>query len=213
MDLNLHSDFLCGCDCTDNCSDKSRCQCFQMTIAGAKYKNNMPDDPESISYVNKRLYEVVQTGIFECNSRCKCNSRCLNRVVQHPIEEKLQVFLTKNKGWGIRTSNFIPKGAFICNYVGHLYPEDYTGELAAKHGDKFFAALDFLEKAQAYKEGYENDVVMPRISRANSQDSSSSSTISLCSDTSGSKTTGNVIDLSEDDDSEEKGDFFVLLLG
>jgi len=81
VNINVDTDFLCGCDCTDNCQDKSKCACWQSTING---QDNMPDfekDPNA-GYIYRRLYENVPTGIYECNQTCKCNSLCLNRVVQ-----------------------------------------------------------------------------------------------------------------------------------
>jgi hypothetical protein len=35
--------------------------------------------------------------IYECNSRCKCDSRCHNRVVQNGLSLKLQVFKTEKR--------------------------------------------------------------------------------------------------------------------
>jgi len=35
--------------------------------------------------------------IYECNSRCKCDMRCHNRVVQHGLTERLQVFKTERR--------------------------------------------------------------------------------------------------------------------
>lgn len=111
--LNLDPEFMCGCDCEDDCSDKEKCQCWQLTLAGAKYLDS-PDTPiEKIGYEYKRLNEPIQTGIYECNSRCKCNLSCLNRVVQQPLQLKLQVFKTMNRGWGIRCLNDIPKGEYL----------------------------------------------------------------------------------------------------
>ncbi|KAJ0014847.1 hypothetical protein Pint_20362 [Pistacia integerrima] len=47
--------------------------------------------------------------------------QCGNRVVQRGITCKLQVFLTdKEKGWGVRTLQNLPKGAFVCEYVGEV---------------------------------------------------------------------------------------------
>lgn len=99
VNLNCDSEFLCGCDCEDDCIDKTKCACWQLTLQGAKYGN--PDLPiEEVGYEYKRLNDPVPSGIYECNSSCKCNSNCLNRVVQHPLNLKLQVFKTVNRGWG-----------------------------------------------------------------------------------------------------------------
>ncbi|KAL6518274.1 hypothetical protein OROMI_033975 [Orobanche minor] len=59
--------------------------------------------------------------IKECWRKCGCNMECGNRVVQRGITRKLQVFLTGGgKGWGLRTLEELPKGAFICEYVGEI---------------------------------------------------------------------------------------------
>ncbi|XP_017866387.1 PREDICTED: histone-lysine N-methyltransferase eggless [Drosophila arizonae] len=155
--LNLDEEFLVGCDCEDDCSDKSKCACWQLTIAGVRYCN--PNKPiEEIGYQYKRLHEHVPTGIYECNSRCKCKKNCLNRVVQHSLEMKLQVFKTSNRGWGLRCVNDIPKGAFICIYAGHLLTETMANEGGLDAGDEYFADLDYIEVAEQLKEGYESDV-------------------------------------------------------
>lgn len=64
-------------------------------------------------------------SIYECNMWCKCGTRCANRVVQNGIQHRLQVFHTGNTElrWGLRTLDDIPKGAFVCTYIGHIYTE------------------------------------------------------------------------------------------
>lgn len=158
VNLNLDKEFMCGCDCTDDCLDKSKCQCWQLTIAGAKYGN--PYTPaEEIGYEFKRLPEPVPTGIYECNSSCKCKSNCLNRVAQQPLQMKLQVFKTGNRGWGLRCLNDVPKGSFICCYAGNLLTEQVANEAGENLGDEYFAELDYIEVVESLKEGYEPDVV------------------------------------------------------
>merc|ERR1739848_532168 len=77
--------------------------------------------------------DPVSTGIYECNKFCKCKKTCLNRVAQNPLRIPLQVFKTERRGWGIRTLADIPRGGFICIYVGNLY----TNEEANKQGQDF----------------------------------------------------------------------------
>ncbi|XP_018026296.1 histone-lysine N-methyltransferase eggless-like, partial [Hyalella azteca] len=117
--LNLDTDFLVCCSCTDDCQDKSRCECWQLTLESNK---RLPpklqlNDP---GYVHRRLYEQVTSGIFECNSRCACKHTCQNRVVQNPLRIKLQLFKTARRGWGVRTLHDVPRGSFICVYVGRM---------------------------------------------------------------------------------------------
>ncbi|GMH07658.1 hypothetical protein Nepgr_009498 [Nepenthes gracilis] len=64
---------------------------------------------------------LVRKFIKECWSKCGCNMQCGNRVVQRGITRNLQVFWTHDvKGWGLRTLENLPKGAFVCEYVGEI---------------------------------------------------------------------------------------------
>ncbi|XP_024081838.1 histone-lysine N-methyltransferase eggless-like isoform X2 [Cimex lectularius] len=155
VNLNTDPGFLFGCDCTDNCQDKSKCACWQQTINQAR-SFNYHLDPDKIGYQNRRLPEMLLTGIYECNSTCKCCQKtCLNRVVQHPLKIKLQLFKTKKKGWGTRCVNDIPAGTFICVYVGNILNEQYANETGRTHGDEYFAELDYIEVLEEHKENYE----------------------------------------------------------
>ncbi|KAA8538972.1 hypothetical protein F0562_025664 [Nyssa sinensis] len=64
---------------------------------------------------------LVRKFIKECWRKCGCNMLCGNRVVQRGIARNVQVFLTnEGKGWGLQTLEELPKGAFICEYVGEI---------------------------------------------------------------------------------------------
>ncbi|XP_066351083.1 probable inactive histone-lysine N-methyltransferase SUVR2 isoform X2 [Miscanthus floridulus] len=64
---------------------------------------------------------LVRKFIKECWSKCGCGMQCGNRVIQRGITFKLQVFFTREgKGWGVRTVEDLPKGAFVCEYVGEV---------------------------------------------------------------------------------------------
>ncbi|XP_043722739.1 probable inactive histone-lysine N-methyltransferase SUVR2 isoform X2 [Telopea speciosissima] len=64
---------------------------------------------------------LVRKFIKECWSKCGCSKRCGNRVVQRGITCNLQVFMTpEGKGWGLQTLEDLPKGTFVCEYVGEI---------------------------------------------------------------------------------------------
>ncbi|XP_061993038.1 uncharacterized protein LOC133710914 [Rosa rugosa] len=64
---------------------------------------------------------LLQKFVKECWSKCGCNKNCGNRIIQQGISFKLQVFLTpEGKGWGLRTLEDLPRGAFVCEYVGEI---------------------------------------------------------------------------------------------
>ncbi|KAK8611762.1 hypothetical protein V6N13_131804 [Hibiscus sabdariffa] len=72
--------------------------------------------------------------IKECWSKCGCNKQCGNRVVQRGVNCKLQVFLTPDgRGWGLRTLEKLPKGAFVCEFVGEILT---ISELYARNKEK-----------------------------------------------------------------------------
>ena len=155
--INTDQEFLTGCDCVDDCGDKEKCQCWQLTIQNTKCDKNNEVDPD-VGYEFKRLHDMVLTGIYECNSLCKCSKTCFNRVVQNPLKLKLQVFKTARRGWGIRALNDIPGGTYILSYVGKMYSSVEGNRQGRDFGDEYFADLDMIEVVESRKEGYESDV-------------------------------------------------------
>lgn len=85
----------------------------------------------------------------------------MNRVVQNPLQLKLQVFKTTNRGWGIRCLNDVPQGAFICIYAGSLLTDTMGNEGGKNYGDEYLAELDYIEVVEAVKEDYEEEVIEP----------------------------------------------------
>lgn len=68
---------------------------------------------------NKRM-------VFECHHKCRCASQpdsCHNRVVQRGFKGRLQVFRTRNRGWGLRTLDAIPQQTYVFTYIGELIDE------------------------------------------------------------------------------------------
>lgn len=116
-----------GCGCTDNCRNKATCSCWQQTVQRMPLKK-VPlkkDDPNSkyknTGYKNMRLENIVASGIVECGTNCKCCAdKCVNRVVQRGLQHELELFKTKNRGWGVRTKTDLPEGVFVCNYAGDV---------------------------------------------------------------------------------------------
>nr|XP_039251763.1 histone-lysine N-methyltransferase SETDB1-like isoform X1 [Styela clava] len=149
--INTSSDFMVCCDCPDNCRDRSSCPCQQLTVTatsccrGAKIKHDA-------GYQYKRLYGFLPTGIYECSPKCKCNSRCPNRVVQKGLQCRLQMFKTHKKGWGIRCLDDIAKGTFVCVYTGKIQTEAKANEEGLANGDEYLAELDHIEVAERHKD-------------------------------------------------------------
>ena len=111
-----------GCDCVDGCRDRMRCSCWKKTFSATQFLNGDQIN-YNVGYRGRRLNDMVKTGIFECNSNCKCDHRCGNRVVQNGLSVRLQLFKTVGKGWGLRCLDDIAKGTFICTYAGDIITE------------------------------------------------------------------------------------------
>jgi histone-lysine N-methyltransferase SETDB1 len=164
--LNTDESLLEGCDCTDGkwattgqrdltdlieleklkgCKDRLKCSCWRKTYEATTFTRGKNNIDETVGYKGRRLLQMVSTGIFECNSRCKCDHRCSNRVVQNPISVRLQLFKTASKGWGLRCLDDVPKGGFLCVYTGQLLTEEQSDIRGMELGDEYFAELDFIE--------------------------------------------------------------------
>ncbi|XP_015740196.1 histone-lysine N-methyltransferase SETDB1 isoform X4 [Coturnix japonica] len=155
--INTGWEFLVGCDCRDGCRDKSKCACHQLTVQATGCTPGGQINPNS-GYQHKRLEECLPTGVYECNKRCKCNvNMCTNRLVQHGLQVRLQLFKTQNKGWGIRCLDDIAKGSFVCIYAGKILTDDFADKEGLEMGDEYFANLDHIESVENFKEGYESD--------------------------------------------------------
>ncbi|NXX96037.1 SETB2 methyltransferase, partial [Centropus bengalensis] len=118
---NSSSVFVASCDCTDGCVDRSKCACLQLTARGCSRISPSTNSKTSYGYSYKRLEGPVPSGVYECSVLCRCDKMmCQNRVVQHGIQVRLQVFNTEKKGWGVRCLDDIDKGTFVCTYSGRL---------------------------------------------------------------------------------------------
>ncbi|XP_063147676.1 histone-lysine N-methyltransferase SETMAR [Candoia aspera] len=98
-----------GCSCHSASCLAPTCSCLHY---GENYEN--------LSIKTERSELGFSKPIFECNTMCHCGEMCQNRVVQRGLQLQLEVFKTTEKGWGLRTLEFIPKGRFVCEYAGEI---------------------------------------------------------------------------------------------
>lgn len=155
--INTQKEFLVGCDCKDGCRNKSKCACHQLTIQATACTPGGQANPNA-GYQYKRLEECLPTGVYECNNQCQCDrNMCTNRLVQHGLQVRLQLFKTQNKGWGIRCLDDIARGSFVCIYAGKILTDDFADKEGLEMGDEYFANLDHIESVENSKEGYESE--------------------------------------------------------
>uniref|UniRef100_W5L9Z5 [histone H3]-lysine(4) N-trimethyltransferase n=1 Tax=Astyanax mexicanus TaxID=7994 RepID=W5L9Z5_ASTMX len=137
--------------------EMSKCACHQLTLQATGCTPGGQINANA-GYNSKRLDECLPTGIYECNKRCRCNHQmCINRLVQHGLQVRLQLFKTQNKGWGIRCLDDVAKGSFVCIYAGKILTDDFADKEGLEMGDEYFANLDHIESVENFKEGYESE--------------------------------------------------------
>lgn len=106
-DLVIPDDPIIGCECRscngyrECCPNLSGCSSFPYTKSGT-------------------LLLEQGKAIYECNSRCRCDQRCPNRVVQHGPKVPFVVFKTRDRGWGLRATVPLKAGQFVCEYAGEV---------------------------------------------------------------------------------------------
>ena len=69
-------------------------------------------------------------SVYECSLASGCGLDCRNRLVQRGPTFRLEVIRCMQtdgkfaKGWGVRSPDFVPKGSFICEYIGEYISDD-----------------------------------------------------------------------------------------
>lgn len=118
---------LSGCKCVGECSAKENCEC----LLGAE---------DNYSADGLLLEKSSGAPLLECHSECLCSERlqpCRNRVVQHGVKLALEVYYcSSEKGFGVRAAEEIPRGTFVCEYVGEILNEDEVERRAALNHDR-----------------------------------------------------------------------------
>ncbi|XP_041370833.1 histone-lysine N-methyltransferase EHMT2-like [Gigantopelta aegis] len=129
LNINRTLTSLQSCRCKDDCSSLF-CVCARSSVKCwyDKLGHLLPDT----NLVEPPL-------VFECNRACRCWTNCNNRVVQNGITVRLQLFKTSGRGWGVKTLQDIPKGKFVCEYIGELISDS---EADRREDDSYLFDLD-----------------------------------------------------------------------
>ena len=133
--LKKRPDFMSCCSCTDNCADRTKCECAQAAMNNGSFAY----DDDGV------LVNEKPSGIYECNYMCSCNvNYCPNRVVGNGPQLPLEVFRCKpsGKGWGVRCKVNIQPGTFIADYIGEVIHEKVADKRGISYGDEYLFTLD-----------------------------------------------------------------------
>lgn len=114
-----------SCNCQGGClPGNSNCSCIK------KNGGYIPYNVAGVLVNNKSL-------IYECGPCCSCPINCRNRISQAGLKVRLEVFKTKDKGWGLRSWDPIRAGAFICEYAGEVINDCKVEELGSESEDDY----------------------------------------------------------------------------
>ncbi|KAJ1334216.1 [histone H3]-lysine9 N-trimethyltransferase SUV39H [Microdochium nivale] len=129
--------FRSGCECREgeDCQYGS-CGCLQDVDNDSSDGHDDDDDDEHAGQYRKKAYAYHSHGskagllrsrillsrnpIYECHSMCACGPDCPNRVVERGRQIPIQIFRTKTRGWGVRSTVDIKKGQFVDKYMGEI---------------------------------------------------------------------------------------------
>ncbi|KAL5546940.1 hypothetical protein UlMin_006627 [Ulmus minor] len=114
-----------GCFCTGGCvPNNSNCSCVQ--------KNG-----GSLQYTANGVLAGQTSLIHECGASCVCPPNCKNRVSQVGLKLRLEVFKTKDRGWGLRSWDPIRAGVFISEYAGEVIDHTKVDKLGGDIDDDY----------------------------------------------------------------------------
>lgn len=131
-----------GCHCLGGCQPgDTTCSCIQ------KNDGLIPYSPIGVLMSGKSL-------IHECGQTCSCPPTCRGRMTQAGVKAHLEVFKTKNRGWGLRSWDPIRAGGFICEYAGDVVKEFTADDFGnGNDGNYIFDATRYYEPLEAVRDG------------------------------------------------------------
>jgi len=127
------------CLCSSECLRGSgTCACQEQSLGGVGYNDGGLLEDMALDQFNTGDANYCKKGsqclngnevceghvprpfVKECNVKCRCRSDCGNRIVQQGMKYRVEVFCTALTGWGIRTCEHIPRGAFVFELMGEI---------------------------------------------------------------------------------------------
>lgn len=105
----------------------SKCDCSADSSCGA-------------DCINRMLFIQCISG------NCVCDVNCTNNKFQALIPISIEVFITPDKGWGVKTKSNIDSGSFIIQYVGDVISErEYKHRLETQYSNDLHHYAIYLE--------------------------------------------------------------------
>lgn len=119
-----------GCECTSGCGE----DCFCAMKNGGEF-----------AYDHNGILLRGKPVVFECGPFCHCPPQCRNRVSQHGLKSRLEVFRSRETGWGVRSLDLINAGSFICEYTGVVLTREQA-HVISMNGDNLVYPHRFSDR-------------------------------------------------------------------
>ncbi|KAK7259683.1 hypothetical protein RIF29_25296 [Crotalaria pallida] len=130
-----------GCNCSKACVPGDlNCSCIR------KNEGDFPYTGNGVLVSRKQL-------IHECGPTCQCFPTCKNRVSQTGLKHHMEVFKTRDRGWGLRSLDPIRSGTFICEYAGEVIDRAKLTQLVKERDDEY--VFDTTRIFDTFKWNYE----------------------------------------------------------
>jgi [histone H3]-lysine9 N-trimethyltransferase SUV39H len=161
--------FRTGCECKEDTQCAKDCECLtdldEDNIINPTFKNAYYSAGRRKGLLREEILELSSDEIYECSDLCSCSINCPNRVVGRGRQFNIEIFKTKDRGFGtlsrlhasfqgvltyfpgVRAKEDIRKGQFVDRYVGEiLTPEEANrrreNAKATYRKDLYLFALD-----------------------------------------------------------------------
>ncbi|ONK78111.1 uncharacterized protein A4U43_C02F14470 [Asparagus officinalis] len=131
------------------------CRCASVCLPGDVHCTCAKLNGGNLPYSSNGTLVSRKPLIYECNMSCCCSSNCRNRVTQRGITHKLEVFKTRDRGWGLRSWDPIRTGTFICEYTGEVINKINLEDENADNDEYILQTIGFDEKAFKWNYGPE----------------------------------------------------------
>ncbi|EYU20838.1 hypothetical protein ABFS82_11G017300 [Erythranthe guttata] len=129
-----------GCHCLGGCQPgDTNCLCSHRNDGVLSYSS------VGLLYTSKNL-------VHECGPTCSCPPNCRNRLSQSGVKIRLEVFKTKNRGWGLRSWDPIRAGGFICEFAGDVVKVTDGDFVNANDDDYIFDATRYYEPLELVRD-------------------------------------------------------------
>jgi SET domain-containing protein len=114
-------------------SEKPCCNCTNCNEEKCPCRSKQSDRRHFHQDTGALLIDDAPRALYTCSRSCK--SKCCYSKAINGIGHVLRLLKTKHKGWAVQTLQSIPKGTYVCDYVGESVSFDFERQEASVNGE------------------------------------------------------------------------------